>query len=372
MDKTFEKIDSQLVLAALGIPKTAVPEYALIDVRSPYEFGQGAISGFSNFPILSDSERQQVGIAFRNQGSEAAIVLGHALVGPSRQERVASWTAAIAGSRSKKGVVLCWRGGMRSETACRWITEAGFEALQVTGGYKSLRRALTARFISLPPFWVLAGMTGVGKTEVIGQLGEGAIDLEGIAKHRGSAFGASYKEPQPAQATFENGLALELQRFMGVASRHPTIIEDESRNIGRLCLPDPLFQKILTAPLIEIDATLGERSKRIFAEYVLQPLTEGMTLEVLESVLLHRLGPLMRRLDRWAVEIRSQLVHAFRQGTVYEDHRIWIESLLQHYYDARYHHARSRAKRELLFKGTKSEVLEWIVTRQVNGDAEKT
>ena len=177
-------------LLANGVP--------FIDLRAPAEFAKGTIPGAVNLPLLTDCERAQVGTTYKNSGRAAAVDVGHRLLGETQRTcRTALWRQH---ADTHPGCWLyCWRGGLRSEIAQSWLAESGPAVPRVAGGFKALRAACVDVLANAPQskHWlVLAGRTGSGKTALLNEFATG-IDLEGLANHRGSAFGArsTFSEP---------------------------------------------------------------------------------------------------------------------------------------------------------------------------------
>ncbi len=320
-----------------------------IDVRAPVEFAAGSIPGAVNLPILNDEERREVGILYKESGQAAAVARGHALVsGEVKAKRVSAWLAAIRARPST--LVYCFRGGMRSQIAQSWIAEAGVERPIVEGGYKALRSFLSDcldRELARIRFQVVTGPTGSGKTEYLRRSGQFHIDLEALAGHRGSAFGAMAR-PQPTQIDFENHLALAL--LMIPDSAGPVLIEDESRMIGKRFVPDGLFRVMQTSDRIRLEVSFERRVENIYREYVLESAlgTEGDRARFDEfraaiTAISRKLGGLrtqafMRDLDHCEAE--------FLAGRGLEANREWIRRLLAEYYDPVYQKgSRSYAKR---------------------------
>ncbi len=180
---------------------------SLIDVRSPVEFEQGAFPSAVNLPVLDNEQRREVGICYKEHGQEAAIELGHTLVsGTDKREKMEKWIAEI--KKHPDAVIYCFRGGLRSKITQGWLREAGVNIPIIEGGYKRLRNYLLANLeeqVEANSFLVISGNTGSGKTEILNNLstkGHRAIDLEGLANHRGSAFGEE-ATPQPSQVDFD-------------------------------------------------------------------------------------------------------------------------------------------------------------------------
>ncbi len=329
--------------------------HALIDVRSETEFEHSGIPGFTSLPLLYQDERSQVGICYKTQGQAAAMELGEKLVGPHRQERVKAWVETIQASAAKKAIIMCWRGGLRSQIATQWIREAGFDAEQLPGGYRKIRQAFLALLQNPPALIILAGPTGSGKTELLNEFQNYALDLEALAHHRGSAFG-EMTLPQPSQTRFENHIA-------PILFKKHVLVEDESRMLGRLCIPESLYQAMIKAPMIYLEVSLEERVQRIFEEYVALPLSQGFSLEDLKIRLVSSLDKLKRRLDKDYSEIREMLLHAFSQQQTLASHTPWIAAILQRYYDRLYCHSTLRNKRSAVWSGDRASCRAWLKER---------
>jgi tRNA 2-selenouridine synthase len=250
-------IEEFMNLRSQGLP--------IADVRSEKEFASGHIPGASNMPLLIDAHREIVGTAYKQQGREAAIRKGWDLAGPRFGQLYRQ-----AGKMAVEGRLLlhCWRGGMRSDIAA-WISGyGGLEILVLEGGYKAYRHLMLQTLASAPAqVHVLGGATGSGKTEYLQLLqanGDQVIDLEGLASHKGSSFGALGMNPQPTQEQFENLLA---ERLRIMDSNRPVWIEYESRTIGRLVLPEALFVAMHDAPMTELVVSKEERIGRLLREY---------------------------------------------------------------------------------------------------------
>jgi tRNA 2-selenouridine synthase len=239
-------------------------ELAVIDVRSPGEFLQGHIPGAVTIPLFDNEERAIVGTIYKNSGREAAILKGIAIATPKISLYISSLKAAAKGRRI---LVHCWRGGMRSEHMAALFEKEGYEAGVLSGGYKDYRRYVRASLGKTAGIIVVGGYTGSGKTEVlqgIGKLGCQVIDLEELACHKGSAFGALGLPPQPTNEQFENDLHEIWSRF---DLTQPVWLEDESRMIGSVTLPDPLVEMINRGILLRIEVPKEYRVMRLVSEY---------------------------------------------------------------------------------------------------------
>ncbi|MCF6171008.1 MAG: tRNA 2-selenouridine(34) synthase MnmH [Bacteroidales bacterium] len=289
----------------------------LVDVRSPKEFTEGHIPGAVNIPLFSDDERAAVGIRYKQGGNENAVLLGLEIVGP----KLAGFAKEAKRLASKKEILVhCWRGGMRSASMAWLFETAGLKARTLDGGYKAYRRFIRQQFSREAKMIVLGGYTGSGKTDVLKVLeksGEQFLDIEGIAKHKGSAFGHLGQEPQPGNEQFENNLADAWRKF---DFKRTIWVEDESRMLGRCGIPDPLFQKMRNSVLLKIIVPKAEREKRLVKEYgELEPEGLLQSLKKIEQ----RLGGLATKQAREALEL----------GNVKK-----VAGIILFYYDKSYHH----------------------------------
>ncbi len=228
----------------------------ILDVRSPGEYEHGHIPGAVSFPLFTDDERAQVGTCYKQVGREAAVELGFDLAGPRCGEFIRA-AKALAPDRQLR--VHCWRGGMRSG-GMGWILElAGFTVNTLAGGYKTYRRWVRETLATPKPIVILGGMTGSGKTQILHELaalGEPVLDLEGLANHRGSSFGALLLPPQPSTEHYENLLAEQWVKF---SAERPIWLEAESSRVGTCRIPSELFAQMETAPAVEVVRSLDER-----------------------------------------------------------------------------------------------------------------
>ena len=272
----------------------------VLDVRTPAEFAQGHIPGALNLPLFSNEERIAVGTTYKQQGREAAILLGFELTGPKWAGYIRT---ALEMAPSKKVMIHCWRGGMRSDAMAWALNLYGFDVEVIEGGYKAFRRQAYEQFARKMPLRVIGGMTGSGKTTLLRQLGrtgEAVIDLEGIAVHQGSAYGSMNRTAQPTQEQFENNLALAIHElFKGQEPKH-VWIEDECINIGNCQLPQALWKQIQQSPVIEVQTAHPTRVSSLAKEY--GSLDNGFLLESTKRIA-KRLGPVQTRL---AIEAISE------------------------------------------------------------------
>ncbi len=320
-----------------------------LDVRSSGEYLTGALAGFRNIPILNNEHRHMVGLAYKHEGQEKAIELGMRLVEPLRPQLIEEWRAALTSAEAPQRILICWRGGLRSEISANWLSEAGVSGVRVNGGYKAIRLTLLRELQEPPPLLVIGGMTGAGKTPFLHRfLPEQVIDLESLASHRGSAFGALLTQKQPSQQEFENSLAFLLWGSAG----QTRLVESESRMIGAVCVPETLMNAMDQAPMVVLEDSLENRTRRIFEEYVLTSLASSEREAVREHYI-QALNNISRRLGGLrARQIGELLNRAFYRSTAdYETHSQWIESLLREYYDPAYVRSLNVEKRNVLFRG---------------------
>ena len=348
-----------------------VNDIPMLDVRAPIEYKQGAFPHTKNIAILKDKEREAIGIRYKEQGQEAAIALGKELVqGETKAERIEQWLDFI--EKNPNGVLYCFRGGLRSQITQMWIKEkTGIVYPRVAGGYKAMRRFLIdtiERLANQFEIIVLSGRTGSGKTRLLKQL-KTSIDLEGLANHRGSAFGSN-PTPQPTPIDFENQLAIEMLKHE--AQGHKMIVlEDEGHNIGSLRLPIPLHDAMQKAKIVLMEVENSERVDVSICEYVddvqqqLKVLHgEGNIFVPYEEYLLGSLAKIHKRLgsERHAKlnkKLKKAILHQQATGEthLYGD---TILSLLVDYYDPMYDYQISKKQQRIIYTGKRQNVLEYL------------
>jgi tRNA 2-selenouridine synthase len=236
----------------------------IIDVRSPAEFKKGHIPGAYNIPLFSDEERAIVGTKYVKESRYDSIISGLDFVGPKLSGFV---NEALTIAPNKKILVYCWRGGMRSSSMSWLLDLAGFNTMTLIGGYKSYRRLVKTSLSRPLKLIILGGMTGSGKTEILSHLSkydQQVIDLEGLANHKGSAFGAIGQKPQPSTEFFEN---LLFEDLLKLDITKPIWVEDESKGIGSIFIPDEFYNQMLNSPVLAIERPISTRIKRLTAEY---------------------------------------------------------------------------------------------------------
>ncbi len=338
----------------------------MMDMRAPAEFMHGAFPAALSLPLMSDAERAQVGICYKQQGQDAAIALGHQLVnGELKAQRLAQWAAFAR--QHPQGYLYCFRGGLRSKTVQRWLHEDGIDYPLVTGGYKAMRHFLLEeleRSVAAASFVLISGKTGTGKTRVLSHLVR-AVDLEGLANHRGSSFG-QMPTPQPSQIDFENGLSIALLRLLA-QSPGPIFLEDEGRLIGCLALPEALREKMIVAPLLVVEQSLDERIDIVIEDYVLDLGRRYLEMYGDDGARLHseklqgdltrirkRLGGLQHQ--QVSESMAAAFVRQWQDGDLC-GHREWIALLLENYYDPMYEFQLSKRAGEQLFCGDRQAVV---------------
>jgi tRNA 2-selenouridine synthase len=242
--------------------------HAILDVRSPAEFAEDHIPGAINLPVLTDAERAEVGKIYVQESRFLARKIGAAHIARNVARHLENALVDQPGSFAP--LVYCWRGGQRSNAMATILAQVGWRTTLLAGGYKTYRRRVTARLYDadLPLRLVLVdGNTGSGKTEVLGLLaarGLQVIDLEALAGHRGSVFGALAGQPQPSQKLFESRLLAALE---GVDPGRPVIVEAESSKVGERMVPPALWQAMAGAPRIELVAPAEARAAYLVRAY---------------------------------------------------------------------------------------------------------
>lgn len=294
----------------------------VVDVRSPGEYAHAHIPGAWNLPLFNDEERAKIGTAYKQESREQAIKIGLDTFGPKMREMVEAMEHHCKDYPTKKILLHCWRGGMRSEAVAWLLSFVGFEVQILEGGYKAYRNWVIDHWNHKLNYRVLAGNTGSGKTEVLHAL-QGAnaavLDLEGLALHRGSAFGAIPNCPQPNQEMFENLLAQHINLLQHQYPQKTIWVEDESQRIGNLNLPHEFYKTLSSMPKVYIELPFEARLDRVVAEYgVLK--TEILINNIVR--IKKRLGPL---------ETKTAITHLI-EGNTGACFRILLQYYDKHYY----------------------------------------
>lgn len=294
----------------------------IVDVRTPLEFAEDHIPGAINAPVLSNEERVVVGTLYVQTSAFEATRVGAAMV--ARNIAAHLETTFADRPRGWRPLVYCWRGGKRSESLAVWLNLMGWRAGQLDGGYKTYRRSVLAALTTSPQqfeYIVLTGATGSGKTRLLRALehaGAQALDLEGLAAHRGSLLGAIKGEAQPSQKAFETALADTLRRFN---PEQPVFVEAESRAIGRVMLPEALLQAMHRSRCVSVQAHRDERIAFLLVDYAhLFDEPDTFKAQLRKLIGLHS----RERVERWC-----RLIDENERGTLFGE-------LIELHYDPAY------------------------------------
>jgi len=333
----------------------------LIDLRAPIEFTKGAFPNTTNIPLLTDDERKLVGTCYKQQGQDKAIELGHHLVqGETKSLRMQAWKNQIL--ENPNAYLYCFRGGMRSHLVQQWLKDEGVNIPLIEGGYKALRNYLLGVFEWPIDLIRISGQTGVGKTDLLLQL-ENKIDLEGLANHRGSAFG-EYVTNQPSQIDFESHFAVDILKLHD--NNRPIIVEDEGRYIGSVNLPYAFIESMQKSPVLVLTCSQEERVQRIYQDYVVlqksafieKDSNDGS--EKFDTYLISALQKIQKRLGgKLFKQIKTTMQLALKQESA-EHHKKWITHLLKEYYDPMYDYQLEKKSEKVIFKGDKNQIQEFI------------
>lgn len=304
-----------------------------VDVRAPIEFSEDHVPGAENLPIFNDEERKEVGTLYKNAGRESAVKRGTEIGG----KRIAEIISPLAEVNDRDIVIYCARGGMRSGAVCSLINSLGIKTYRLINGYKSYRKYVMDQLASLtikPQIFILQGLTGAGKTEIIRVISN-SVDIEKMAGHRSSLFGGIGLN-QNSQKYFET---LLLARIDELKNKPFIIIEGESRKVGNLHIPDNIFVQMKEAPAILIDTPIERRIEIIRKEYTGFKEDEKIinTVKSMKS----RLGS--KKTDA--------LIEFYNKG----DLDYFIEMLLIDYYDKLYHHSLDKYNYISVIKNSNTE-----------------
>ncbi|MFC4769393.1 tRNA 2-selenouridine(34) synthase MnmH [Effusibacillus consociatus] len=305
----------------------------LIDVRSEGEYEESHIPGAVNIPVFTNEERAQVGTVYKQIGQEQAKELGLRIASAKLPELVKAVSEA---AEDKEPVVYCWRGGMRSKSIATVLDLMGMPVYRLEGGYRGYRESVADRLANFElkaKCVVLHGMTGVGKTELLNRLaadGEPVMDLEGMAGHKGSAFGSIGEKPRN-QRMFDS---LLLPRLEELAESPYIIIEAESRRIGRVNMPDFLVEAKQKGLHILLEAPLHIRVKRTLDQYVVE-----------DPEFQDKVSGALRSIEKKLAHEDRQFAWQAVEENRYED---LVELLLVEYYDPRYKHTMQQYSGEFI------------------------
>jgi tRNA 2-selenouridine synthase len=306
----------------------------VVDVRSPAEFDEDHIPGAINLPVLSNAERAEVGTIYVQESRLRARRIGAAYVARNIAAHLQGALADRTGAYAP--LIYCWRGGQRSNAMATVLSQVGWRVSVIAGGYKTYRRHVTARLYDgtfAPGVVLLDGNTGSAKTEILGRLarqGAQTLDLEGLAEHRGSLFGALAGHAQPSQKMFESRL---LTAMDALDPARAVLIEAESSKIGQRMIPPALWQAMVRAPRIEISAPAAERASYLVRAYR-DIIDDPPSLEATLTRLPGRHG--RKRLEAWIALARTR------------DYEALALDLIEAHYDPAYRRSRRTEDRPLL------------------------
>jgi len=329
------------------------------DVRSPGEFAIGHIPGAVNIPLFDDAQRAEVGTLYKKEGNTKAVMRGIDLAAPGMSGKLRSGLALAAAGRlqadlkedpsgrlqagttaaaADRLMVYCWRGGMRSGAMAWLFSLGGIEPVVLKGGYKAYRNYILEDLCRERRYIILGGLTGSGKTGILRFMrnaGEQVTDLEGLASHRGSAFGALGQAPQPSSEHFANLLFDDLSAHQ---TGQQVWLEDESRNIGTVFMPDCFYARMQAAPVIALMMSIETRMPRLLREYTSFPPEE-----IIASV--------MKISKRLGGDRTREAVEALNRGDYPTAIRITLE-----YYDRSYQYGLSkRAEGQVIYINTETD-----------------
>ncbi|NOY37043.1 MAG: tRNA 2-selenouridine(34) synthase MnmH [Chlorobi bacterium] len=300
----------------------------VVDVRSPSEYNRGHIPRAVNIPLFSDEERNRIGILYKQTGKQEAFDEGLRITGPKMAGFLKKARELLSGREAL--LLYCWRGGQRSNSLGWLFDSAGMNTYVLEGGYKAFRRFARESFSKPANIIVLGGMTGSGKTlllHALSQRGEQVIDLESLARHRGSVFGGWSDKPQPTTEHFEN---LLFDQWWKLDKTKRIWLEDESKPIGRIFIPDELFVPMKQSPLVEIEVPQDIRIRNLVEEYSLEDI----------GVLARNVLKLEKRLGG---KITRESIEAIERG-----HYEKAAGLLLYYYDKAYRLSMGKNRRRTI------------------------
>jgi tRNA 2-selenouridine synthase len=342
----------------------------LMDVRAPVEHHKGSINNAINLPLMSDKERELVGTCYKDQGQDSAIALGRELVTPQLQEaRTQAWLDFS--KNYPNGALYCFRGGLRSKISQQWMAENGVAFPFIEGGYKAIRRFLIDELetsLECVPMMLISGKTGCGKTRLLHQLPH-MIDLEHLANHKGSSFGAAIDQ-QPSPINFENSISSALLKHRH-QHKNTVFLEDEGRLIGSLSLPLSLKTKMNTLSHIELDTPIEQRIDFAIEDYILTLLNDykqhnnpDAALDLLAQRHILSLSKIRKRLgpERYTVacNLLNNAISSHRNQNDITGYRQFIYLILTQYYDPMYEYQLTKKARKSVFSGTSQQIIEYV------------
>lgn len=300
----------------------------IIDVRSPSEFAEDHLPGAINLPVLSDAQRAEVGTIYVQNSRLEARKLGAGLVARNVADHIDAYFADKPGSY--RPLIYCWRGGQRSNSMALILKQIGWRAEVLEGGYRTYRRLVSQMLYDADFAWklvLLDGNTGCAKTDILNAIEDPevqVVDLEGLARHRGSVFGGFVDVSQPSQKAFESALS---HIFTALDPAKPVLVEAESSKIGQVLVPPSLWKAMQAAPRIHLSAPLDERAKyltRAYSDIVADPARLDNIIDRLQGLHSHEV------LKNWRELAASGELEAL------------AAALMQDHYDAAYSRQRAR------------------------------
>ena len=300
----------------------------IIDVRSPSEFAEDHLPGAINLPVLSDAQRAEVGTIYVQNSRLKARKLGAGLVARNVADHIDAYFADKPGSY--RPLIYCWRGGQRSNSMALILKQIGWRAEVLEGGYRTYRRLVSQMLYDADFAWklvLLDGNTGCAKTDILNAIEDPevqVVDLEGLARHRGSVFGGFVDVSQPSQKAFESALS---HIFTALDPAKPVLVEAESSKIGQVLVPPSLWKAMQAAPRIHLSAPLDERAKyltRAYSDIVADPARLDNIIDRLQGLHSHEV------LKNW----RELAASGELEGLA--------AALMQDHYDAAYSRQRAR------------------------------
>lgn len=332
-------------LTELSVEAFEAENTPLIDVRSPSEYRDSHLPGSINLPVLNDEHRHLVGTEYKQKGRFQAIQLGYSLVNPLKSELLEK---AKKLAYNKQVRLYCARGGMRSRFTAEFLSENGLEVFVLKGGYKNFMRHVDTRIAAFKNLHVLSGFTGSGKTEILAYLkskGEQVLELEDLASHSGSAFGALAYDEQPEIREFHLRIYTALKPYN---PKKILWVENESFKIGKVCLPLSLWNTMQNAEGLEVEIPREVRIENIVEKY-----GSFEKEKLLESV-----SRIKKRLGN---EVFSQI-----EKDILEDRYSLAADALLNYYDKSYLHGRKQRDCQnfvkIVFKhGRVNEIAEFLL-----------
>ena len=304
-------------------------EIPIVDVRSPSEYRHAHIPGAISLPLFSDEERAEIGTLYKQVGRDAAVLRGLEITGP-KMASIVRTAKEIAGGKALR--LYCWRGGMRSGSVSWLLQQAGIETHVLKGGYKAYRNWILSDLDQVRNYVVLAGPTGSGKTETLHALhalGEQIIDLEALAGHRGSSYGALGLPQPPSSEQFENNL---FSVFHKLDPGRRIWLEDESKTIGKCYLPLGFWNHLRLSPIIQLGPPFESRKERLCAEYGSYP----------KEQLYEATARLEKRIGNEAVRNALQALEEDRLGDLLD--------IVLKYYDKTYYYGLFMRQDQIILK----------------------